>query len=101
MKCVGVALLFVCISFPCVAATSKSKVSEKEKVIVEERGDAVEGRIKSEDNRCQECHGADGNGQGLNNGAAGKFAKLAGQNADYITKQIREFRTGERKSDLM
>src|SRR6187402_1138052 len=99
MKCVGMALLFVSlISFPCAAATPKSKASEQEKVIVTEQGNIADGKFKSEDNRCQECHGADGNGQGLNNGAAGKFAKLAGQYPDYITKQIRDFRSGERKS---
>lgn len=64
-------------------------------------GNAVAGKEKSEDNRCQECHGPDGNGQGPITGAAGKFAKLAGQYPDYITKQIREFRTGDRKHDLM
>lgn len=102
MKYVGMALLVMCfISFPCAAAASKSKTSDKEKVIAAAQGNATEGKIKSEENRCQECHGADGNGLGLNNGAAGKFAKLAGQYPDYFTKQIRDFRTGERKSDLM
>jgi cytochrome c553 len=102
MKFVGVALLTVCLlSFPCAAAIPKSKIAEREKLIVAEQGDVAEGKLKSEDNRCQECHGSDGNGQGLNKGAAGKFAKLAGQYPDYITKQIRDFRTGERKSDLM
>jgi cytochrome c553 len=102
MKCVGMALLLMClISFPCIAAASKSKNSDKEKVIAAVQGDFAEGKIKSDENRCQECHGADGNGQSLNKGAAGQFAKLAGQYPDYFTKQIRDFRTGERKSDFM
>jgi cytochrome c553 len=61
------------------------------------KGDAAAGRIKSESERCQECHGVDGNG----NGESGKFAKLAGQYPDYIVKQIRDFRSGERKHDFM
>lgn len=61
------------------------------------RGDAAAGRIKSESERCQECHGIDGNG----NGESGKFAKLAGQYPEYIVKQLRDFRSGERKHDFM
>jgi cytochrome c553 len=55
------------------------------------------GRVKSESERCQECHGADGNGNGLD----GKFAKLAGQYPAYIVKQLQDFRSGARKHDLM
>lgn len=55
------------------------------------------GRVKSESERCQECHGADGNG----NGQDGKFAKLAGQYPAYIVKQLQDFRSGARKHDLM
>lgn len=40
-------------------------------------------------------------GQGPAVGGAGNFAKLAGQYPDYITKQIRDFRSGERKHDFM
>jgi cytochrome c553 len=64
-------------------------------------GDIAAGKIKSEDNRCQECHGSDGNGLGPASGAAGKFAKLAGQYPDYMLKQIQDFRSGARKHDLM
>lgn len=60
-------------------------------------GDVVAGRLKSESERCQECHGADGNG----NGQDGKFAKLAGQYPGYIVKQLEDFRSGARKHDLM
>src|SRR2546430_1342452 len=58
-------------------------------------GDAVAGKLKSETERCQECHGVDGNG------VDGKFARLAGQYPEYIVKQIRNFRTGARKHDFM
>ncbi len=96
MKCVVSALLLCLLSYTCVAATTTNKTSTQSL-----QGDAQVGKIKSEDNRCQECHGPDGNGQGPTTGAAGKFAKLAGQYPDYMVKQIREFRSGERKHDLM
>ena len=64
-------------------------------------GDAQAGRLKSEAERCQECHGADGQGAGHPNGPEGKFAKLAGQHPAYILKQIRDFRSGARKHDFM
>lgn len=95
MKCVFRALLLSLLSGTCLAAPNQN-LSNTVKI-----GDAIAGKEKSEDNRCQECHGPDGNGQGPATGAAGKFAKLAGQYPDYITKQISEFRNGERKHDLM
>ena len=60
-------------------------------------GNVEAGRIKSESERCQECHGADGNG----NGEDGKFARLAGQYPAYIVKQLQDFRSGARKHDYM
>ena len=64
-------------------------------------GNAALGQEKSEAERCQECHGADGQGAGHSNGPEGKFAKLAGQYPEYILKQIRDFRSGARKHDVM
>jgi len=102
MKCASTALLLLCLNvLPCIAAPLTSPPIKKENLSSSIKGDIAAGKTKVDDNGCQECHGADGNGQGLNNGATGKFAKLAGQYPDYITKQIREFRTGERKHDLM
>jgi cytochrome c553 len=60
-------------------------------------GNVEAGRIRSESERCQECHGADGNG----NGQDGKFARLAGQYPAYIVKQLQDFRSGARKHDYM
>jgi cytochrome c553 len=60
-------------------------------------GNVEAGRIKSESERCLECHGADGNG----NGEDGKFARLAGQYPAYIVKQLQDFRSGARKHDTM
>lgn len=65
------------------------------------KGDPVLGRDKAESERCQECHGVDGNGAGHANGPEGKFAKLAGQLPQYILKQIQDFRSGARKHDQM
>lgn len=64
----------------------------------------VSGRAKAEDNRCIECHGADGNGNNTgqsHSGSLGKFPKLAGQYQDYLLKQLRDFRSDKRKHDLM
>ena len=44
---------------------------------------------------CAACHGADGNSTSSAN------PKLAGQHAEYITKQLKNFKSGERKSAVM
>jgi len=64
-------------------------------------GDANLGREKADSERCIECHGLDGQGQGHSNGPEGKFARLAGQHPAYIVKQIQDFRSGARKHDQM
>jgi cytochrome c553 len=46
---------------------------------------------------CAGCHGADGNGSG----ASPQYPKLAGQKASYLRAQLRAFKRGARKSDLM
>ena len=65
------------------------------------QGDPVVGREKADAERCIECHGVDGQGQGHSNGPEGKFARLAGQNTSYFLKQIQDFRSGARKHDQM
>jgi len=45
---------------------------------------------------CAGCHGADGNG-----GADPLWPKLAGQDPDYITKQLADFKSGARKDPIM
>lgn len=42
---------------------------------------------------CASCHSLDGIS------AMARFPKLAGQRADYITKQVRDFRDGRRRND--
>ena len=44
---------------------------------------------------CAACHGADGNSP------VALYPKLAGQSADYIVKQLQEFKTGTRKDPVM
>lgn len=56
-------------------------------------GDAEAGKTKSA--MCAACHGPDGNS------AAPNFPKLAGQHADYTVKQLKEFKSGERKDATM
>lgn len=65
------------------------------------RGDAAAGKEKSDSQRCIECHGADAQRNVQTEGSAGTIAKLAGQAPEYMVKQIRDFRSGERKHDFM
>jgi len=44
---------------------------------------------------CASCHGAGGNS------LVTMYPKLAGQNAEYITKQLKEFKSGIRKDPIM
>lgn len=45
--------------------------------------------------RCFLCHGMDGEA------ASALYPRLAGQHAEYIAKQLSDFKTGKRKSDTM
>lgn len=45
---------------------------------------------------CAGCHGTDGNG-----GADPLWPRLAGQDADYIAKQLADFKAGVRKDPIM
>jgi cytochrome c553 len=65
------------------------------------KGDPMAGREKAESERCQECHGVSGNGDGQSSGVDGKFPKLAAQYPDYLLKDFRDFRSGARKNDAM
>ncbi|WP_260291810.1 c-type cytochrome [Sedimenticola hydrogenitrophicus] len=56
-------------------------------------GDAEAGKTKSA--TCLACHGVDGNSPNP------AWPKLAGQHPSYIKKQLREFKGGVRKNDLM
>jgi cytochrome c553 len=65
------------------------------------RGDALAGKEKADSERCIECHSTDPRLSGPDNGTGGRFAKLTGQAPDYLVKQIRNFRSGERRHDFM
>ncbi len=56
-------------------------------------GDAAAGKTKS--TACGACRGPDGNSTNP------LWPKLAGQHAAYLVKQLRAFKSGERKDPLM
>lgn len=82
---------------PLHAATPRPKVPPELGKPAAPQGNAERGRGKSDDERCQECHGATGQGMAADN----NFAKLAGQSPQYLLKQLRDFRSGERKHAVM
>jgi cytochrome c553 len=45
---------------------------------------------------CQSCHGANGEGS-----PAAKIPRLAGQSADYLDKQLRDYASGARSNEVM
>jgi len=63
-------------------------------------GDPVAGQAKAEAERCVECHGPQGQGDGHTNPEV-RFPKLAGQYADYLARQLRDYRSGARRHDVM
>lgn len=56
-------------------------------------GNAAAGKTKSA--ACAGCHGPDGNS------ANPLWPKLAGQDAQYLAKQLHDFKTGKRKDPMM
>jgi cytochrome c553 len=56
-------------------------------------GDPTAGKAKS--NTCAACHNADGNS------ANAQYPKLAGQSADYLVKQLQEYKSGARVNAIM
>lgn len=57
------------------------------------KSDVAKGKAKSA--TCIACHGVDGNSTNPN------FPKLAGQNEDYLLKELKDFKTGARTDDIM
>lgn len=47
---------------------------------------------------CVACHGMDGNGTEPTNP---EFPKIAGKQPEYLLKQLKDFKAGKRKSDIM
>lgn len=58
-------------------------------------GDPVAGKLKSDSERCQECHGQDGNAEDS------RIPKHAGQFAGYLVKQLQDFQSGARRHEIM
>lgn len=56
-------------------------------------GNASAGQQKAQ--MCAGCHGVDGNS------LIPSYPKLAGQSAEYVAKQLRDFKTGARKDPIM
>jgi cytochrome c553 len=56
-------------------------------------GDPTAGKAKSA--VCAACHNADGNS------AVAQYPKLAGQSADYLVKQLQEYKSGARVNAIM
>ena len=56
-------------------------------------GDPTAGKTKSA--TCAACHNADGNS------ANNQYPKLAGQSADYLLKQLQEYKSGARVNPIM
>jgi len=63
--------------------------------------DPQAGALKADAERCIECHGVEGQGDGHGAASHVRFAKLAGQRADYLLQQLMAFRGGTRRSDVM
>ncbi|MEK7815989.1 MAG: c-type cytochrome [Pseudomonadota bacterium] len=57
-------------------------------------GSPAKGQVKAA--ACAGCHGVDGNGA-----ADPVWPRLAGQDADYIVKQLADFKSGARKDPIM
>lgn len=62
-----------------------------------QQGDAERGRAAAA--TCTACHQADGSGMNVPNGES--WPRLAGLNADYIAKQLHDFKTGQRQNATM
>lgn len=61
------------------------------------KGDAAKGKqIASQ--VCLVCHGVDGNGTEPTNP---EFPKLAGKQSEYLLKQLKDFKAGKRKNEVM
>jgi cytochrome c553 len=82
-----------------VEVKKNSSNAKRPKLELEIKGDPVAGKAKLEAERCLECH--DQQGSELSQGAINKFATLSGQQADYIIKQVHDFREGKRRYDFM
>jgi cytochrome c553 len=78
--------------------STRAESAVESAAVLEQRmgsGDPAQGKRKIKSENCQECHGEFGIG------LAPSAPKLAGQYADYVVKQLKNFQTGERKHPVM
>lgn len=83
-------ILFRCLS---VTSISLSALLFSLSALAISAGDPAKGQEKSM--TCQGCHGPDGNSLGP------QYPNLAGQHAGYLSKQLHNFQSGERKDPTM
>ena len=57
-------------------------------------GDAAAGKTLA-DERCQACHGTDGNSTDP------QYPRLAGQHADYLVRALSDYKSGARSNPIM
>lgn len=90
---VGVCLWALCGAASTASAQQSSTPGSPEPTAKSDQT-SLHGRELVEAN-CATCHGTDGNGTDP------RYPKIAGQKAYYIRQQLRAFRSGARKSDIM
>jgi cytochrome c553 len=61
------------------------------------KGDPVKGKVLASQ-VCVACHGIDGNGTEPTNP---EFPKLAAKQPEYLLKQLKDFKSGKRKNEIM
>jgi cytochrome c553 len=92
-------MYFVVIALLISFSTNTAAVAKEDEVIATaERmgtGNFVAGKSKSNTELCQGCHGDDGASSSMG------VPHLAGQYAEYLMKQLRNFKSGERKHPVM
>lgn len=97
-------LLMFCCLYPCIPVSAQEPDyslpddSLPDYALID-TADADNGKVLADDERCQECHGVDGNIPA--NNEAGKIPRLAGQHPAYLLKQFNDFRSGARQHDFM
>jgi len=77
------------------AAAFSDTLSKQQPPNLQVAGDAARGKVLSELERCQGCHGEEGDSD------TQIIPKLAGQHATYLVKQVRDFKSGARKHEIM
>lgn len=77
----------------CVLLTSSTVVYASNTASPDLKGDAAAGKTKSA--TCLACHGPDGNSP------MPMFPKIAGQHADYVVKQLQDFKSNARQEPTM